>query len=36
LNGLRGWNFAMYALIALFLLSWFYKIAAMKGLFAPG
>lgn len=36
LNGLRGRIFAMYALIALFLLSWLYKIAAMKGLFAPG
>ncbi len=36
LKELRGWNFAMYVLLALFLLSWLYKIAAMKGLFAPG
>jgi hypothetical protein len=36
LNEWRGWNFVMYALLALFLLSWLYKIAAMKGLFAHG
>jgi len=36
LNELRGWNFVIYALLALFLLSWLYKIAAMKGLFAHG
>jgi hypothetical protein len=36
LNEWRGWNFAMYTLLALFLLSWLYKIAAMKGLFALG
>ncbi|MGH9833472.1 MAG: DUF2752 domain-containing protein [Blastocatellia bacterium] len=36
LNGLLGRNFVIYALLALFLLSWLYKIAAMKGLFAPG
>ncbi len=36
LNELRGWNFVMYALLAIFLLSWLYKIAAMKGLFAHG
>jgi len=36
LNELRGRDLVMYALIALFLLSWLYKIAAMKGLFAPG
>ena len=29
-------NKALYALIALYLLSWLYKIAAMKWLFAPG
>jgi hypothetical protein len=32
----RGWSFAMYALLAIFLLSWLYKIAVMKGLFAHG
>ncbi len=36
LNELCGRNLAMYVLIALFLLSWLYKIAAMKGLFASG
>jgi len=36
LAGLRGWKLASYLMIALFLLSWLYKIAAMKGLFAPG
>lgn len=29
-------NQALYALIALYLLSWLYKIAAMKWLFPPG
>lgn len=36
LNEWRGRSLAMYALLALFLLSWLYKIAAMKGLFAHG
>jgi hypothetical protein len=33
LNRLRGRKLAIYSLIALFILSWLYKIAAMKGLF---
>jgi len=33
LNRLRGGKPAIYSLIALFILSWLYKIAAMKGLF---
>jgi hypothetical protein len=33
LNRSRGRNLAIYSMIALFILSWLYKIAAMKGLF---
>ncbi len=33
LSRLRGRNLATRAAIALFILSWLYKIAAMKGLF---
>ncbi|MCI0389516.1 MAG: DUF2752 domain-containing protein, partial [Acidobacteria bacterium] len=36
LNRLRGRNLVIYLMIALFILSWLYKIAAMKGLFAHG
>jgi len=36
LNRFRGRNLMIYLLIALFILSWLYKIAAMKGLFANG
>jgi hypothetical protein len=35
-NRLRGRNLVIYLMIALFILSWLYKIAAMKGLFAHG
>ena len=33
LNRLRGGNLVIYLTIALFILSWLYKIVAMKGLF---
>jgi hypothetical protein len=33
LNRLRGGKLAIYSMIALFILSWLYKMAAMKGLF---
>jgi hypothetical protein len=33
---LRGGRFIAYLMITIFLLSWFYKIAAMKGLFIGG
>jgi Protein of unknown function (DUF2752) len=33
LNRLRGRKLAIYSLIVIFVLSWLYKIAAMKGLF---
>src|SRR5262249_20024294 len=33
LGGLRGGNIALYSMFALFILSWLYKIAVMKGLF---
>jgi Protein of unknown function (DUF2752) len=36
LNRLRSRNLVIYLMIALFILSWLYKIAAMKGLFAHG
>jgi len=36
LNRLRGGNLVIYLTIALFILSWLYKIAAMKGLFWRG
>lgn len=36
LGDLRGGKFAAYLMIALFLLSWLYKIAMMKGLFIRG
>jgi hypothetical protein len=36
LGDLRGGKFAAYLMIALFLLSWLYKIAVMKGLFVRG
>jgi hypothetical protein len=36
IGGLRGRKFMAYAMIALFILSWLYKIAAMKGLFERG
>jgi hypothetical protein len=36
LNRLRGRNLVIYLMIALFIISWLYKIAAMKGLFAYG
>jgi hypothetical protein len=36
LNRLRGRNLVTYLMIALFILSWLYKIAAVKGLFARG
>lgn len=36
ITGLPGWNLTVYLMIALFLLGWFYKIAAMKGLFPHG
>ena len=36
LDGLRGKNLVIYMLIALFILCWLYKIAAMKSLFAHG
>jgi len=36
LTSLRGRNFAVYLMIALFILSWLYKIAVMKGLLAYG
>jgi|SRR5215475_9314240 len=36
LNRLRGRKLTIYLMIALFILSWLYKIAAMKGLFAHG
>jgi len=35
-NRLRGRNFVIRLTIALFILSWLYKIAVMKGLFWPG
>ena len=36
LNRLRGGNLMIYLMIAFFIISWLYKIAAMKGLFAHG
>jgi len=36
LNRLRGRTPVIYLMIALFILSWLYKIAAMKGLLAHG
>jgi hypothetical protein len=36
LNRLRSRNLVVYLMIALFILSWLYKIAAMKGLFWRG
>ena len=36
LNQPRGRNIAIYLTLTLFILSWFYKIAVMKGLFLLG
>jgi hypothetical protein len=36
LKRLRGGKLAIYSMIALFILSWLYKISAMKGLFGLG
>jgi Protein of unknown function (DUF2752) len=36
IGGLPGRNPALYSMIVFFILSWLYKIAAMKGLFGRG